>query len=114
MTSILLIAVGVVAIVTMTSVAAVAIIATRPAAETASVSPFAAVGLGCPAADTLSCHGTETILPDRRSGDWRVTTLNSLSDVETFLDHLENCRVDEREMHILSNNSFAVRWKAVA
>jgi len=112
MTSILLIAVGVFAIAVMTSVTAVMITATRPASET--VSSFGAVGVGCPSADTLSNAGIDTVLPIRRTDEWRVTTLNSLTEVESFMDYLENNRVSEREMHVLSNNSFAIRWKGAA
>jgi hypothetical protein len=115
MTSILLIAIGVFAVAAATTVSAVMITATRPAVETSVVSSFGEVGVGCPAADTLAAFGTETVLPERKTGgDWRVTTLHSLADVESFMDYLENHNVTEREMHILTSNSFAVRWRAAA
>lgn len=114
MTSILLIAVGMGVVAAMTSVAVMAITATRPELEAVTVSPFGAVGVGCPAADTLSNAAAETVLPDRHAGEWKIATLNSLTEVESFLDYLENNRVSDREMHVLTNNSFAVRWKAAA
>src|SRR4051812_18591559 len=109
MMTILLIAVAVAAALAV-SVTAVGITAVRPQVE--AVSPFA-VGRGT-SADTMSSANTDTVLPERRAGDWTVTTLASLADAESFLDHLENCRVTEREMHVLSNNLFAVRWRKVA
>ncbi len=114
MTGILLVAIAMFALAATTTVVAVMITTTRPVADAATVSPFGEVGLGSPGADTLSSVSVETVFPDRRTSDWQITTLNSLSDVESFMDYLENNRVTKREMHVLANNSFAVRWNAAA
>ncbi|HEY2785987.1 MAG TPA: hypothetical protein VGJ05_13535 [Fimbriiglobus sp.] len=114
MASIILIVVGMFAAAAILTVLAAAVTTTQPTTEAFTVSPFGSVGLGCPSTDTLSSVGTETVLPERHAGEWRVTTMNSLAAVESFMDYLENNQVTEREMHVLANNSFAVRWKAVA
>jgi hypothetical protein len=107
----LLVAISLFVVATTAAVTAVAITATsRPAAEV--VSPYGDVGLGCPAADTLNAYGTETELPQRNTDGWRVTTLHSLADVESFMDYLENHNVSDRELHIVTGNSFAVRWRS--
>jgi hypothetical protein len=75
---------------------------TRTAPDTAELAPVNP-GTGI---------GPDTVLPARPADGWQVQTLASLSDVEAFLDHLEHCRITEREMIILSNATFAVRWRS--
>ena len=75
---------------------------TRQAPDTAELAPV----------KPLTDISTDTVLPVREADGWQVKTLNSLSAVEAFLDQLEYCRITERELVILSNDSFAVRWRA--
>ncbi|MCU0704674.1 MAG: hypothetical protein MUF18_11920 [Fimbriiglobus sp.] len=58
-------------------------------------------------ADTLASDA-ETVFAD---DGWTVATLSRLSDVEDLLDNLEAHRVAEREVRVLGNSSFRVRWK---
>jgi hypothetical protein len=43
--------------------------------------------------------------------DWHLTTVSALSDAEELLDVLENQGVAERELVVLGNSCFAVRWR---
>jgi|SRR5579872_2440084 len=76
-------------------------------AETASIGENTCVGLGDPAADTMIGNGTSTSL----KSDWNLTTVNALCDAEDFLDHLEMQGHAERELLVLGNSCFAVRWR---
>jgi hypothetical protein len=59
----------------------------------------------------------ETLVTDRNpdptepSADWQLTTVSSLLDAEELLDTLENQGVAERELVVLGNSTFAVRWR---
>ncbi len=64
------------------------------------------VGLGDPAAETLSSD--DSAVGHR---EWHVTTVTSLSDAEDMLDCLESNGFAERELVVLGNQSFAVRWR---
>jgi hypothetical protein len=44
-------------------------------------------------------------------GDWHVTQVDTLRDAEDFLDALEAQGVEYRELLILGNATFAVRWR---
>jgi hypothetical protein len=67
-----------------------------------------AIGLGDPAADTLS-HGNYPQAAN--STDWHMTTVDDLTDAESLLDCLENQGIEERELVVLGNSCFAVRWR---
>ena len=43
--------------------------------------------------------------------DWHLTTVSALHDAEDLLDTLENQGVAERELVVLGNSCFAVRWR---
>ena len=43
--------------------------------------------------------------------DWHLTTVSKLSDAEELLDMLENQGFAERELVVLGNSTFAVRWR---
>ncbi len=65
------------------------------------------------AADAAETRGT-----DRQSGggagiraDWQLTTVDELCDAEELLDVLENQGYEERELVVLGNSTFAVRWR---
>ena len=73
---------------------------------TGSVSPFAPAETS--AADTLVADA-DTVFTD--ADGWSVITLNHLCDVEDLLDSLEAHRVSQREVRVVGNGSFRVRWK---
>jgi hypothetical protein len=50
------------------------------------------------------------VVPATRT-DWQLTTVTALSDAEELLDMLENQGVEERELVVLGNSCFAVRWR---
>lgn len=58
-------------------------------------------------ADTLTADA-DTVFAD---DGWSVATVSRLSEVEDLLDCLEAHSVREREVRVLGNNSFRVRWK---
>jgi predicted transcriptional regulator len=43
--------------------------------------------------------------------DWQLTTVSRLCDAEELLDVLENQGFAERELVVLGNSTFAVRWR---
>jgi hypothetical protein len=43
--------------------------------------------------------------------DWQLTTVSALSDAEELLDMLENQGYTERELVVMGNSCFAVRWR---
>lgn len=59
-------------------------------------------------AETLSggCHH-----PASARTDWQLTTVSALNDAEDLLDTLENQGFAERELVVLGNSCFAVRWR---
>ncbi len=59
-------------------------------------------------AETLSggCHYSA---PSQT--DWQLTTVSALCDAEELLDMLENQGIAERELLVLGNSCFAVRWR---
>ncbi len=66
-----------------------------------------AVGLADPAVDTMTG-------PRNGGGltcDWQLTTLSALGDAEELLDYLEVHGYEERELVVLGNSCFAVRWR---
>ncbi|HEV3383458.1 MAG TPA: hypothetical protein VG097_01515 [Gemmata sp.] len=76
--------------------------------ETASIGENTCVGLGDPSADTIVGHSdTSTSL----KADWNLTTVSALCDAEDMLDYLEVKGHSERELLILGNSCFAVRWR---
>ena len=70
-----------------------------------TVYPFAPVKPST--ADTLAADA-ETVFAD---DGWSVVTLSRLSEVEDLLDSLEAHQVGEREVRVMGNSSFRVRWK---
>jgi hypothetical protein len=61
-----------------------------------------------PAAETLATG--RHLTPSTRT-EWQLTTVSALSDAEELLDVLENQGVEERELVVLGNSCFAVRWR---
>jgi hypothetical protein len=61
-----------------------------------------------PASETLAGHNGK-ISPTH--SDWQLATVSALCDAEEMLDHLECQGYKERELLILGNSCFAVRWR---
>jgi hypothetical protein len=59
---------------------------------------------------TFSSVLTSPTKPER-SDDWQLTTCSALHDAENLLDKLETKGVTERELLVLGNRCFAVRWR---
>jgi hypothetical protein len=96
--------------ITLIIVAAVALAATY--AVTARPDPVligenTVVGLGDPAADTMAGGQSQ---PAART-EWQLTTVTDLTDAEDLLDCLEAQGFRERELVILGNACFAIRWR---
>ena len=66
------------------------------------------VGLSDPAADTLGSGSG--LVPATRT-DWHLTTVSALCDAEELLDVLEYQGYSERELIVLGNACFTVRWR---
>ena len=91
------------------AVAAVFVVTTRQYEATPALAgENTAVGLGDPAADTLNSNGR---LPVATRTDWSLTTVSALCDAEDLLDCLEAQGYTERELMVLGNSTFAVRWR---
>ncbi len=43
--------------------------------------------------------------------EWQTATLHSLAEVEDLLDTLQSQGFDKREVSVVNNTTFAVRWK---
>lgn len=63
-----------------------------------------------PAADTLAASISQTPGPADPT-DWKLMTVTSLRDAERLLDWIEAHGFAERELVVLGNASFAVRWR---
>ena len=61
-----------------------------------------------PAAETMS--GNQNTTPPSKT-EWQLVTVSALSEAQDLLDALENQGVAERELIVLGNASFAVRWR---
>ncbi|MBX9624836.1 MAG: hypothetical protein K2X82_13610 [Gemmataceae bacterium] len=64
------------------------------------------VGLTDPAAETMDGGSVR-----RAERAWAMTTLTNLSEAEEALDWAEVHGFAERELVVLGNSSFAVRWR---
>lgn len=99
---------------TLMLVAAAAVTATvlyavaSRAATVALAGEHTVVGLGDPTSDTLA-SGDRVQVPTHT--DWQLATVTDLSDAEDLLDTLENQGYAERELVVLGNACFAVRWR---
>ncbi len=85
-----------------------AYVMTRPNAEVVLAGENTAVGLSDAAAETMSGGQGQ---PQQPLTDWQVTTVADLTDAEDLLDCLEAQGVAERELVVLGNSCFAVRWR---
>jgi len=81
-------------------ISAVAVMTTVRNAEPALATDNTAVGLAD--AETLVSHGGRM---NRVASDWQLTSVDDLTHAE------ENQGYAERELIVLGNSSFAVRWR---
>jgi hypothetical protein len=77
--------------------------------EAALAGEATSVGLADPAADTLVGHN-ESATTNR--AEWHLMTVAALCEAEDFLDSLEAQGIAERELLVLGNSCFAIRWRA--
>jgi|SRR4051794_20916687 len=62
-----------------------------------------------PASDTAA--GSETQASGPAPAEWRLMTVTTLRDAEQLLDWLEAHGHADRELIVLGNSNFAVRWR---
>jgi hypothetical protein len=98
---------GVVAIMAAAVMTSGSAIHTALAGQAPAGSQTTAVGLKDPGAETLPADGTRT----PAGTEWQLTTVNNLTAAEELLDCLENQGFAERELVVLGNSCFAVRWR---
>ena len=93
------------------AVAAAYMMASRSAIHAALAAPTGTdgqstvVGLTDPAAETLASG------PRKVRTEWQLATVDDLTAAEELLDCLENQGYAERELVVLGNSAFAVRWR---
>lgn len=89
----------------LVGVAAVYAVVTKPAEALAGETT---ISDAVAAADTLATG--HPVAPLART-EWHLTTVSALCDAEDLLDALEVQGFEERELVILGNSCFAVRWR---
>jgi hypothetical protein len=77
-------------------------------AEPILVGETTCVDLVDPTTETLAGHNSNYSCIQT---DWNLTTVSALCDAEDMLDYLEVKGYSERELLILGNSCFAVRWR---
>ncbi|MDY3561318.1 hypothetical protein R5W23_002595 [Gemmata sp. JC673] len=87
---------------------AAAYVVTAKAKDVVLASDNTVVGLSDPAADTLA---TGCQLRPVTLSEWNLATVTALSDAEELLDVLECQGYAERELMVLGNSCFTVRWR---
>ena len=65
------------------------------------------VGLRDSSAETLVGNGSSM----QARAEWQLTTVDDLTDAEDLLDSLEAHGYHNRELVVLGNSCFAVRWR---
>lgn len=96
---------GVIAVTAAYMMTSGSAIHTALAGQTTSGSQATIVGLGDPAADTLPPASRPT------GTEWQLATVTDLTAAEELLDCLENQGFAERELVVLGDQCFAVRWR---
>lgn len=82
------------------------VVSSHVISEPATAGENTIVGLGDSMSDTLS--GGDAVAAPR---EWQVTTVSTLRDAEDLLDSLEAHGFGERELVVLAQDAFAVRWR---
>lgn len=75
--------------------------------EPALAGETTAVGLADPAAETLNGHNQNA----RDVQDWHLATVPALWEAEELLDYLEAQGYAERELVVMGNSCFTIRWR---
>ncbi|HEX4608833.1 MAG TPA: hypothetical protein VH092_11570 [Urbifossiella sp.] len=88
------------------AMATAVVVSTRSGIQTALAGQTTVVGLADPAAETVASGPRTT-----NRTDWQLTTVDNLTAAEDLLDCLEAHGFGERELVVLGNSSFAVRWR---
>ena len=90
----------------------VAVFAVKAGVFAPVADPQLTPGVSDPTSVTLagSSELVRTVLAPRQP-EWQTATLHSLADVEDLLDSLESHGVASREVTVVNNSTFAVRWK---
>ena len=68
-----------------------------------------AVGRPDPAAETMA--GPAETPPPPDLAEWHLLTVSALCDAEDLLDCLEAQGYQDRELIVLGNSSFVIRWR---
>jgi hypothetical protein len=76
--------------------------------EPALAGEHTAVGLSDPAAETVIGG---RVVPCPTGTDWQMAAVDDLSAAEDLLDCLEARGFEHRELVVLGNSSFAIRWR---
>jgi len=85
------------------------VVATRGSAvHTALAADNTVIGLRDCATDTLPGG---MMRPSSRASDWQMTSVDDLSAAEDLLDCLEANGVADKELVVMGNKCFAVRWR---
>jgi hypothetical protein len=88
------------------SLTALFVMATQVAARPALAGDNTVVGLADAAAETQRMGAS-----DRANTQWQLTTVDDLSRAEDVLDSLEACGFADRELIVLGNSCFAIRYR---
>jgi hypothetical protein len=94
--------------VTVVAILAAYMVATHWTPEVALAGDHTVVGLSDPASETMTSHRSSS---STIASDWHLTSVNNLTAAEEMLDCLEGRGVVDRELIILGNASFAIRWR---
>ena len=91
---------------TAVSLSVLYVMATQAAVRPALAGDNTVVGLADAASETL-----RTGAPAQARTDWQLATVNDLANAEDLLDSLESHGYEDRELVLLGNSCFAVRWR---
>src|SRR4051812_36559567 len=79
--------------------------------EPGTVDPFAYTTAADPATETIP-GASEVVQTSAPTGKiWQTKALTNLRQVEDLLDSLEACGIRERDVQILDESTFVVRWR---
>jgi hypothetical protein len=87
---------------------AACVVAARPDAQPATAGENTVVGLADPAAETVI---GDRVIPGPVGVEWQMSAVDDLTQAEDLLDCLEARGFEHRELVVLGNSSFAVRWR---
>ena len=85
-------------------------IAFRPHQETVLAGQYTTRGLSDPASETFAGPARIAVL-NRAYPEWQLTNVQDLTAAEDLLDCLESRGIQERELIVLGESCFAIRWR---